>query len=141
MRESDIRRRAAVTLLHSVRNRRAPARHPLVEEACGNDTQGQILLRRSEFADQLPAVITSILKKLSSESDKQRRRFDVLRKSDIERESHATIARDMSLSRSQFYRDLREARERFTDALEDRLSLRSSGNKGFNGIAHDDARF
>jgi hypothetical protein len=51
------------------------------------------------------------------------------------------IACDMSLSRSQFYRDLREARERFTDALEDRLCLQTSGSKAFNRIDHDEARF
>jgi tetratricopeptide (TPR) repeat protein len=130
MRESDLRRRAAVTLLHSVRNRHALARHPLVDAH-----------RRTEFADRLPTIITSLLDELSSESDQQRRRFTVLRKSDIDRESHASIAYDMSLSRSQFYRDLREARERFTDALEDRLSLRPGGDNRFPGIAQRDARF
>lgn len=125
MRESDIRRRAAVTLLHNVRNRHALARHPLV--------------RRVEFADQLPSIVTLILEELSSESDQQRRRFTVLRKSDIERERHAAIACDMSLSRSQFYRDLREARERFTDALEDRLSLQTNGHKGLNENVQNEA--
>jgi tetratricopeptide (TPR) repeat protein len=141
MRESETRRRAAVTLLHNLRNRHALARHPLVEKACGDVTPRQDPRRLAEFAGQLPAIITSILEELSSESDQQRRRFAVLRKSDIERETHATIASDLSLSRSQFYRDLREARERFTDALEDRLSMKASANKDFNAIAHDDARF
>jgi tetratricopeptide (TPR) repeat protein len=129
MRESDIRRRAAVTLLHNVRSRHALARHPLFQDAY------------STIADQLPTIVTLLLEELSSESDRQRRRFTVLRKSDIERENHAAIAYDMSLSRSQFYRDLREARERFTDALEDRLSLQTTVNKGFNGIAQNDVRF
>jgi hypothetical protein len=140
MRESDIRRRAAVTLLHNVRNRRALARHPLFEEACGNVPPRQDSRRRAELADHLPAIITSLLDELSSESDQQRRRFTVLVKSDIERQSHASIASDLSLSRSQFYRDLREARERFTDALEDRLSMHISA-KGFNGVAQNEARF
>jgi tetratricopeptide (TPR) repeat protein len=141
MRESDIRRRAAVTLLRSMRNRHALLRHPVVEQACGNVTPEQDLRRRAEFAGHLPDIVTSILDELSSESEQQRRRFAVLRKSDIDRKSHATIAAEMSLSRSQFYRDLREARERFTDALEVRLHLQTSGHKAFHGIARDDARF
>lgn len=123
MRESDHRRRAAVTLLHNIRRRHTRAGHSLVEEA-----------------DQLPNIITLLLDELSSESEQQRRRFTILRKSDIERESHSAIADDMSLSRSQFYRDLREARERFTNALEDRLS-QSTSNKHLNWIAQNDARF
>ncbi|HET9344042.1 MAG TPA: hypothetical protein VFO25_14135 [Candidatus Eremiobacteraceae bacterium] len=141
VRESDIRVRAAVTLLHNVRNRHALARHPLVMEADGNVAPRQDLRRRVSFADQLPSIVTSLLDELSSESDQQRRRFAVLRKSDVERESHAAIARGMNLSRSQFYRDLREARERFTDALEDRLSLRSSGDGDFTGLAENEAKF
>jgi predicted DNA-binding protein (UPF0251 family) len=141
MRDSDTRRRAAVTLLQIVRNRRALSQHPLVTEACGNDLPRRDSRRRLEFADQLPAIITSLMEELGAESDQQRRRFTVLRRSDIERESHATIASDMSLSRSQFYRDLRQARERFTDALEDRLSPQTSGDKDVNGIAQADARF
>lgn len=141
MRESETRRRAAITLLHSMRNRYALARHPLVVEANSKVTSSQDSRRRVEFADQLPTIITLLLEELSSESDQQRRRFAVLRKSDIERESHATIARDMNLSRSQFYRDLRDARERFTDALEDRLALQTRGTKDLTGIAQNDARF
>src|ERR1700687_4785240 len=135
MRESHSRRRAAVRVLNNVRNRHALAKHRLFEEAWGTISPRQDSLRRAEFADQLPTIVTSILEELSSESDQQRRRITILRKSDIERESHATIACDMSLSRSQFYRDLREARDRFTDALEDRFCLRRRGDKGFNGIA------
>lgn len=141
MRNGDIRRRAVVTLLRNLRNRHALARHPLVEEACSNVTPRQGSRQRVAFADQLPTIISLLLDELSSESDQQRRRIGVLRRSDVERESHATIARDMNLSRSQFYRDLREARERFTDALEDRLPLQTDGNKGFNGILQTDARF
>src|SRR5580700_6027790 len=141
MRNGDIRRRAVVTLLRSVRNRHALARHPLVEEACSSIMPGQNSRQRVAFANQVPTIISLLLDELGSESDQQRRRIAVLRRSDIERESHATIAYDMNLSRSQFYRDLREARERFTDALEDRLSMKASANKDFNAIAHDDARF
>jgi|HubBroStandDraft_4_1064222.scaffolds.fasta_scaffold15531_2 hypothetical protein len=141
MRNGDIRRRAVVTLLRSVRNRHALARHPLVEEACSSIMPGQNSRQRVAFANQVPTIISLLLDELGSESDQQRRRIAVLRRSDIERESHATIAYDMNLSRSQFYRDLREARERFTDALEDRLSLQTEGNKGFNGILQTEARF
>jgi predicted DNA-binding protein (UPF0251 family) len=94
-----------------------------------------------EFADQLPTIVASLLEELSSESEQQQRRFTVLRRSDIERELHTAIASDMGLSRSQFYRDLREARERFTDALEDRFSLQTGGDNGFKKISQDDARF
>jgi tetratricopeptide (TPR) repeat protein len=141
MRESDLRRRAAVTLLHNVRNRHALARHPLIGNAGGDVTPRQDSWRRLEFVDQLPSVISSLLDELSAESDQQRRRFTVLRKSDIERERHATIACEMSLSRSQFYRDLREARERFADALEDRLSKHSGGNNERTVVAQNEARF
>jgi predicted DNA-binding protein (UPF0251 family) len=128
MRESDFRRRAAVTLLHNVGNRHALARR---RES-----------RRSvEVDDQLPAIISSLLDQLGSESEQQRRRFTVLRKSDIERQRHAAIAYDMGLSRSQFYRDLRDARERFADALEDRLSLQAGAIARIDGIAQDEARF
>lgn len=141
MRESDARRRAAVTLLHNVRNRFALSRHPLVAGASSRTTSSEHPSRRVEIADQLPAIITLLLEELSAESDHQRRRFTVLRKSDIERERHASIAHELGLSRSQFYRDLRDARERFTDALEDRLSVRARGNNGFNGFSQDEARF
>jgi hypothetical protein len=141
MRESDIRRRVAVTLLQNVRNRRTLARHPLVAEACRSTTSTPDSRQRSELADQLPAIVKLLLDELSSESDQQRRRFSVLRRSDIERERHAAIACDMGLSRSQFYRDLHDARERFTQALEDHLSLRTSGAKSLGGIARNEARF
>jgi tetratricopeptide (TPR) repeat protein len=127
MRNGDLRRRAAVALLRNVRNRHALARHPLVKGAA--------------FASQLPTVISSLLDELSSESDQQRRRIGVLRRSDIEHEDHASIARGMNLSRSQFYRDLREARDRFSDALEDRLSLETEGNNGVNATFQKEARF
>jgi predicted DNA-binding protein (UPF0251 family) len=141
MRNGHVRRRAMVTLLRNVRNRHALARHPLVDEACSDATPGKNSRQRVAFANQLPTIISSLLDELSSESDQQRRRINVLRRSDVERESHAAIACDMNLSRSQFYRDLREARERFTDALEDRLSLQTEGSRGFNGILQKEARF
>jgi hypothetical protein len=141
MRERAIRRRAAVTLLRSVRNRHALARHPLVREACAGTTQRQDAQRRVAFADELPSIITLLLNGLSSESDQQRRRLSVLRRSDIERENHTAIAHDMSLSRSQFYRDLREARDLFTEALGDRLALRTSGYISLDASVENDPRF
>ncbi len=141
MRQAAIRRRAAVTLLQNVRNRHALARHPLVREACSNTAQRQDAPRRVELADELPGIITLLLNGLSSESAQQRRRFSVLRRSDIEREDHAAIAHDMNLSRSQFYRDLREARDKFTEALEDRISLRTSADKTLGAIIQNDPRF
>ena len=141
MQSSDLRRHAVVTLLRNVRNRYVLARHPLVKEACSNATPAENSRQCVSFADQLPTIISVLLDELSSESDQQRRRIGVLRRSDVKRETHASIAQDMNLSRSQFYRDLREARERFTDALEDRLSLRSQSNNGFNGILQREARF
>ena len=132
MRKHETRLRAAITLLRNVRNRRALARHPLVEEASRE---------RVELADQLPSVIASLLDEFSSESEQQRRRFSVLRRSDIEREKHAVIAADMSLSRSQFYRDLREARERFIEGLEDYLSLRAENVHSLDRLVPYGARF
>ncbi|HEX3369614.1 MAG TPA: hypothetical protein VHS56_08570 [Candidatus Cybelea sp.] len=132
MRKDETRLWAAITLLRSIRNRRALLRHPLVEEASP---------RHSELADRLPDIVASLLDELSLESEHHRRRFAVLRRSDIERESHATIAREMSLSRSQFYRDLREARTRFTEGLEDYLALRAGDDLGFAGRLPQGARF
>jgi hypothetical protein len=88
------RRRAAVALLQNVRNARRG-----------------------------PEMAATIIDELGAESERQRRRFAVLRRSDVDHEDHRAIARDLGLSRSQFYRDLREARERFADELDDRLAL------------------
>jgi tetratricopeptide (TPR) repeat protein len=107
-----VRKRAAVALLHSLRNRAALAKNPLVAEIGGDELN-------------LPNLVESLVDELCTESSQQRRRFGVLRRSDIQREKHVAIARDMGLSRSQFYRDLSDARERFTQALEDRLSLQT----------------
>ena len=132
MHKHETRLRAAITLLRNVRNRRALARHPLVEEASR---------QRGELAQELPGVIASLLEEFSSESEQQCRRFSVLRRSDIEREKHAVIAADMSLSRSQFYRDLREARERFTHGLEDYLSLRTDDDPSLDRFVPHGTRF
>src|SRR5579863_8296453 len=83
--------------------------------------------RRGELSAPLPAVAERLMEELASESDHQRRRFTVLRRSDVLGHSHAEIARDVGLSRSQFYRDLHEARERFSSALERAFSVRAAG--------------
>jgi len=83
--------------------------------------------RRGELSAPLPAVAERLIEELASESDHQRRRFTVLRRSDVLGHSHAEIARDVGLSRSQFYRDLHEARERFSSALERAFSVRAAG--------------
>ena len=132
MRKHETRLRAAITLLRNVRNRRALARHPLVEAASR---------QRTELADQLPGIVASLLDEFSLESEQQRRRISVLRRSDIEREKHAAIASDMSLSRSQFYRDLREARERFTEGLENYLSLQTNDDRGLGELIPHGTRF
>jgi hypothetical protein len=80
--------------------------------------------RLTEVGTSLPAVADWLIEELASESEPQRRRFTVLRRSDVLGQSHAEIARDVGLSRSQFYRDLREARERFAGALASVFSLR-----------------
>jgi predicted DNA-binding protein (UPF0251 family) len=131
MRKDQTRLRAAIALLRTVRNRRALSRHPLVTTA----------RRHTELAGELPSIVAAILDELSLESEHHRRRFSVLRRSDIEREHHAIIARDMGLSRSQFYRDLREARERFSDGLEEHLSRRASDDAGFESRLPQSARF
>lgn len=82
--------------------------------------------RRSELGASLPAVAERIIEDLASESEQQRRRFTVLRRSDVLGQSHAEIARDVGLSRSQFYRDLHEARELFATALEHAFSVRTA---------------
>jgi predicted DNA-binding protein (UPF0251 family) len=82
--------------------------------------------RRSELGAPLADVAEHLIEDLASESEQQRRRFTVLRRSDILGQSHAEIARDVGLSRSQFYRDLSEARERFAAALERTFSVRAA---------------
>jgi hypothetical protein len=114
MDSSRIKRRAAVTLLRSLNNRGALGRaKPAMRALSGGDDAVAV--------SQLAAAIEDVLGQLSAERQ-GRRRFDVLRRSDVEREPHDKIAGDVGLSRSQFYRDLREARERFAEALEERLA-------------------
>jgi len=126
---SDLRQRAAVTLLRNIQNRRVLARHPLVElQAPG---------RQTEFVDRLPAIVTGLVAELAAESAPQARRFAALRKSDLEGKSHTAIAREMGLSRSQFYRDLRDARECFAEALEARLAVRKRSANGGKFYARD----
>ena len=134
MEEREHRRRAVVTLLHSVRNRRALARNALVDEAVRATPA-----RRAEFAAQLPAIVEEVVDALAAESEQQRRRFTVLRRSDIAREAQATVARDLGLSRSQFYRDLHDAREALVDALEERFGLGANGSSPRR--RDEDARF
>jgi hypothetical protein len=117
----NLRQRAAVTLLRNIRNRRVLTRHPLVET--------QTPQQRAEFVDRLPTIVTGLMGELAAESAQQERRFGVLRKSDIEGKKHAAIAREMGLSRSQFYRDLHDARECFAEALEGRLALQARRGK------------
>ncbi|HEY1868451.1 MAG TPA: hypothetical protein VGG70_09165 [Candidatus Cybelea sp.] len=128
----DLRQRAAVTLLHNVRNRRMLARLPFVAS--------QAPARRTEFVDRLPEIVAGLVNELGAESASQRRRFAVLRKSDIEREEHAAVARELGLSRSQFYRDLRAARECFADALESRLRVPPPRNNDARFVAVDALR-
>ena len=85
MQKDQTQLRAAITLLRSIRNRHALVRHPLVKVGAR---------RHNEFAERLPEIVASLLDELSLESEQHRRRFAVLRRSDIERESHAAIARD-----------------------------------------------
>lgn len=137
--ERDPRHRKLVALLHDVRSRRALARNPFVDEALRGVSPTQAAVRRTEFASQLPGIIDGLIDDLGAESDQQRRRLEVLRRSDVARESHSAIAADIGLSRSQFYRDLREAREVLAEALEERLAVRGRGSAPLDG--RDDTRF
>jgi hypothetical protein len=125
VRSTGIRQRAVVALLHTIHNRYALARNPLAA--------------RFGDVDRLPSVVESLVEELGAESEQQRRRFDVLRRGDIRREAHAVIAREMGLSRSQFYRDLREAREQLACAIDVRLGLPEIGTPA--ELPGDDARF
>ena len=83
--------------------------------------------RRTELGGpSLDAVVGKIIDEIASESEQERRRFTVLRRSDVLHEAHDAIARDVGLSRSQFYRDLHAARERLADALDRAFSVRAS---------------
>ncbi|HEX3456717.1 MAG TPA: hypothetical protein VHR97_02075 [Candidatus Baltobacteraceae bacterium] len=82
--------------------------------------------RRTELGPSLDAVVGKIIEEIASESERERRRFTVLRRSDILHEPHDAIAADVGLSRSQFYRDLHAARERLSDALDRAFSLRAA---------------
>jgi hypothetical protein len=114
--DSLAKRRAAVTLLRSVKSRTALGRAKLAMRAFGD----------GPFAPgQLAAEIQEVLAELSCEAN-GRRRIDVLCRSDVDREAHDAIAKDIGVSRSQFYRDLREARECFTEALGERLAAKAA---------------
>jgi uncharacterized protein YjiS (DUF1127 family) len=83
--------------------------------------------RRTELGGpSLDAVVGKIIDEIASESEQERRRFTVLRRSDVLHEAHDAIARDVGLSRSQFYRDLHAARERLAGALDRAFSVRAS---------------
>ncbi|HEY1682663.1 MAG TPA: hypothetical protein VGF98_13545 [Candidatus Tumulicola sp.] len=111
---SRVKRRAAVTLLRGLKSRSALGRaKPALLALAGSDD--------GYAPNQLAAAIEDVLTQLSSEPN-GRRRFDVLRRCDVDREPHDAIADDVGVSRSQFYRDLREARERFADAIAERLN-------------------
>jgi len=135
----DPRQRAVLTLLRGVRNRHALAQNALVQEALRGLSPAQAPQRRAELAAQLPGIVEGLIEELAAGSAQQRRRFSVLRRSDIAREEHVAIARDIGLSRSQFYRDLNAAREQFTQALDDRLAL-AGYRPGLGGRDYD-ARF
>ncbi|HEY5426605.1 MAG TPA: hypothetical protein VIJ77_08660, partial [Candidatus Tumulicola sp.] len=119
------RHREVIALLHDVRSPHALGRNAFV---------------RAEFVAQLPGLVDRLIDELGAESELQRRRFEVLRRSDVAREQQSVVAADLGLSRSQFYRDLHDARELFADALEDRLAARHSANSTF-AARDDDTRF
>lgn len=131
-RRRDPRHRAIATLLQSVRNRRGLSRSAFVAEAI----RGVEPARRAEFTAALPGIVEQLIDELSAESEQQQRRLRVLRRSDIAREPHDAIAADIGLSRSQFYRDLREAREALAQALEERFG-RGGREPARGGLAAD----
>lgn len=134
-----LRNRALVALLHNIRNRYALARDPLVARAAGPALAfGEN--GRAELIDRLPGIVESLVNELSSESGEQNRRFAILLRSDIERERHESIARDVGVSRSQFYRDLSEARACLMQALEERLSAYMRV-EDVGCVGRDDVRF
>jgi hypothetical protein len=141
MRGKSLRKRALVALLHNIRSRRALVRSPLVAEAWGD--AGPRLARSDPagFVDGLPCIVESLVDELSAESAQQHRRFNVLRRTDIDRERHESVARDAGLSRSQFYRDLSEARECLMHALEDRLGAQTCAENEEAEPGGGDARF
>jgi tetratricopeptide (TPR) repeat protein len=81
---------------------------------------------RRKVGPSLILIAEQLIERLASESLQQHRRFTALRRSDILGHSHAEIARDEGLSRSQFYRDLHAARERLAAALEAEFSVRAA---------------
>lgn len=130
MQKKNLRKRAVVALLHNVRNRRALSRNACIAEVWG----GVASL-------QEPGFVEGLVEELGGGSGQLRRRFEILRRSDIQRESHQAIARDVGLSRSQFYRDLNDAREHFAQALEDHLDVPAVPVNDDIIIGDDDARF
>ncbi|HEY1654377.1 MAG TPA: hypothetical protein VGF86_04605 [Candidatus Tumulicola sp.] len=131
----DLRHRAVAVLLHGLRSRRALARSPFVAQALRAEDPAQLPARRAELAAALPEIIAGLVDELAAESEQSGRRFEVLQRSDVAREPHAVIARDVGLSRSQFYRDLQSAREALAHALEERLG--APGGAAFEGFAAD----
>ncbi|MDQ2865915.1 MAG: hypothetical protein M3R51_06780 [Candidatus Eremiobacteraeota bacterium] len=132
----DLRRRAVLSLLHTVCRGGTLAQNALVRECVGVLCAPLVSERRDELAAELPGIIEQLIGRLSCGSEQQQRRLCVLRRSDIAREKHSVIAREIGLSRSQFYRDLHAARTEFAEALEERLSARSIGT-AVNEFAND----
>ena len=130
MQKRSLRKRAVVALLHNVRNRYALSRNPLIAGAWG-----------SAASLRMPGLVEQLLDELGGESGQQRRRFEILRRSDVQREGHESIARDVGLSRSQFYRDLNDAREHLARALDDRLGTHAISASDFDVTGSNDARF
>ncbi len=130
MQKKDLRKRAVVALLRNIRSGRAISRDPVVAQ-----TWGETAFLR------LPGLVEELLDEFSVESGQQRRRFQILRRSDVQRENHKSIAYDVGLSRSQFYRDLDEARERLAQALEERLGLCPSSSIEVDSVGGNNPRF
>ncbi len=132
----DLRRRAVAVLLNDLRSRRALGRNAYVEGMLRGEDSSRGPARRAELAAALPGIVEELVRELAAESEQQQRCFAVLQRSDVAREPHASIARDIGLSRSQFYRDLQSARETLAQALEDRLGTPASASS-FEGFAAD----
>ncbi len=112
---------AVLTLLRSIRSHRALAGNAIVQRSLGS-AKGPLF---NDLAGHIPAVVEGLLDELAA-SGAGRRRFTILRRSDVACEKHSAIAGDLGLSRSQFYRDLQTARAEFAEALENRLTASSA---------------
>ncbi|MEO6991737.1 MAG: hypothetical protein ABI346_01340 [Candidatus Baltobacteraceae bacterium] len=107
---TEAQRRAAKHLLRHLDDPRALVRNALVASLLGDDTPGRVatsdaLTVVANVVRQCAEHIRTSATNDSGMRESQERQYHILLRCDLGRESHETVARDLALSRRQFYRE------------------------------------